>query len=341
MTTMTERGRKGRFGWRGMAHAVLFVGVFLFIYHNESKMHSLNMGIEDIVGSSTTTTTTLGQLDVVVSEEELYRLAREESFGFFDNIPQDEWLRRKLIAQSRNHFPAHKQAAPNRRHRYWPGDWHSYNWEVDFSCDAEDTVGGIRDGRKWVCDPHRLNREGCLVYSIGSNGDFTFEVGIQKLAPLCEIHTFDFRDYSSDMVKWGVNGTFHANGLKPSYESWENRTGTKTNARFGKPPKRFENKQRTMAQIQKELGHEGRRIDIFKIDCEGCEWKSYLDWIRLDIQQILVELHETPPAAHEILTEMHQQGYVIFHKEPNAEWAGGNCVEYSFLKLSTNFTQGH
>jgi len=228
-----------------------------------------------------------------------------------------------------------------RGRRFWESTWHQFNWEPDFSCDAEDSVGGVRDGRKWVCDPHRLNREGCLVYSIGSNGDFTFEVGIQKIAPLCEIHTFDVKDYSGTMVEWGVNGTFHVFGLQASYETWRNRTATKTNDRFGTFPKRFKNRGRTMDQLRTIMGHEGRTVDIFKIDCEGCEWKSYLDWVKLDMRQILVEMHESPPAAHEILSDMHQRGYVVFHKEPNVEWSGGNCVEYSFLKLSSNFTQGH
>lgn len=45
------------------------------------------------------------------------------------------------------------------------------------------------DGSKWVCDVHAL-RSPCVVVSLGSNGDFTFEQAILSAAP-CQVHTFD------------------------------------------------------------------------------------------------------------------------------------------------------
>jgi hypothetical protein len=40
----------------------------------------------------------------------------------------------------------------------------------------------------------------------------------------------------------------------------------------------------SIPEFQKLLRHEGRTIDILKIDCEGCEWTSYKDWINTDIR---------------------------------------------------------
>ena len=78
-------------------------------------------------------------------------------------------------------------------------------------------------------------------------------------------------------------------------------------------------------------------IDIFKIDCEGCEWETYQTWNNIsNIPQILLEVHKITNAKN-LLLSMKEQGYVTFHKEPNIKWAGGDCVEYAFLRLHKDF----
>ena len=49
------------------------------------------------------------------------------------------------------------------------------------------------DGPKWVCDPYRITEKNdCLVYSIGSNNEFSFEEAVHaEIGYKCEIHTFD------------------------------------------------------------------------------------------------------------------------------------------------------
>lgn len=150
-------------------------------------------------------------------------------------------------------------------------------------------------------------RNGCLVYSVGSNGDFRFEEGMQAVLPgVCEIHTFDFTNFAYKVPK-GKNIFFHNWGLKPSY------TETKVAKSGGFGQLDIRNKAfKTFQETIKELGHEGRPIDIFKIDCEGCEWATYKDWINADMRQILVEVHRVPEIAQDFFSDLQKAGYVTF-----------------------------
>mmetsp|Transcript_105241 Transcript_105241/g.329145 ORF Transcript_105241/g.329145 Transcript_105241/m.329145 type:complete len:103 (+) Transcript_105241:725-1033(+) len=98
-----------------------------------------------------------------------------------------------------------------------------------------------------------------------------------------------------------------------------------------------------MSQLVGELGHAGRRIDIFKIDCEGCEWQTFKSWLDgdVDIRQILVEMHwrnGNVQTVHELFDFLFAHGYVVFHKEPNTLGCAGECIEYAFLKLDPAFS---
>ena len=211
-------------------------------------------------------------------------------------------------------------------------------------------------------DPHRLknqhqqqqqqqqHQEGsstpppCLVYSIGSNGDPSFEQSVrQEIGPHCEIHIFDMDDYK-DRVLEAVpdNAYYHQWGL-----------ATRTNLVPNHRGHIYKSLNDTMA----ELGHLNRPVDIFKIDCEGCEWQIYPDFFLpgIDLRQILIELHATNqpsfrgrglykkvhlPATPDFFKAM-ERHYVIFHKEPNIQWSvGAAAIEYAFLKLDTAFFQG-
>merc|ERR1719215_1645302 len=90
------------------------------------------------------------------------------------------------------------------------------------------------------------------------------------------------------------------------------------------------------------LGHETlESIDVFKIDCEGCEWTSFSSWLDPnlpELRQILVELHKPPASiATTFFDTLQAAGYVRFHKEVNTICPEAGAVEYSFLKLSTDF----
>lgn len=191
----------------------------------------------------------------------------------------------------------------------------------------------LSDHLSQVCDPHRIKKlaeirkakdpqhPGCVVYSVGSNGDFTFELGMQKEVGVgtCEFHIFDMGNYEEHHPKELKGAYYHQWGLK--------KQGAAAPAHWNKKAGEI-NKFLGLKDTIKELGHEHLGvIDIFvsikllsfqevyidafnlislvqllvlrtqKIDCEKCEWDTYQDWLADDLpmlHQILVEVHGAP-----------------------------------------------
>ena len=122
------------------------------------------------------------------------------------------------------------------------GFFYQNHYEPDFVCQHERRIGKLGDGGKWICDPHLIvKQEKCLVYSVGSNNDFSFETFVQKdISTNCEIHTFDFGDYAKGAKEAG-GVQYHQVGVG-----------------IDNPP-RF----KSIKTLVKELGHENRIIDKF------------------------------------------------------------------------------
>ena len=270
-----------------------------------------------------------------------FDMAYRDSGGFLNDITNANWeLMKKRVKERTNYFDPH---IPNRNIKN-PPLWYQENFEPDFTCQHERRIGGMGDGPKWVCDPHRLVvKQDCLVYSVGSAGNFKFETSILKeIGHNCEIHTFD------PEIKGKRFGHLAPEGV--NYHNWgftsDNNTGKQQEQAQQLMNKPQQNQTssgiyKTMKDTIKELGHEGRVIDIFKIDCEGCEWKTFHGWFDAGatLQQILVEVHRTPKnKVHDFFLGMQKAGYVTFHKEANL-FTGGKCVEYAFLKMKDSFFQ--
>ena len=142
-----------------------------------------------------------------------YELAYRQSFGFFDDVPAAAWRKqRDIYLKHVNHRDPSRPLAWSSEDPVWnipeggsARAWYQNNYEPNFSCMHEMRLGGETmngDGPKWVCDPHRIrrlalerkardpNHPGCVVYSIGCNGDFNFELGVQKEIGegVCEFH---------------------------------------------------------------------------------------------------------------------------------------------------------
>jgi hypothetical protein len=248
-----------------------------------------------------------------------YYAAFHDSDGFFTDVRESDW---RMMMERTISTP---DCADDCRGEE-PHKWFQNNWEPSFTCLHERRIGRWGDGGKWVCDPHRIakkpNGDHCLVYSIGSNNDFSFEESVLRdISRDCEIHTFDHTigPSPSNLPKDG-DIRFHPWGLADA----DNGTSSS----------------RTMQTIMEDLGHGNTEIDILKIDCDKCEWITFPSWFdgNVSIRQIVVELHgytegKMQPPAMRLMTFLKQHGYVIFHKEPNTIGCRGACIEYSFLRL--------
>ena len=282
------------------------------------------------------------------SSDPRFAKAQYDSFGFFHDIPNTEWEERKE--------QAHRRYRPVPPGPAWIdgvgniADWIDRNEHPTLTCPQEEWIGPLEDGHKFVCDPHRLvSLSDCLVYSIGSNGEFGFEQDLTKWAPNCEVHIFDFGDYEAAMQQqsWsvGVGETTAKDNDDEQYKKQGNQEGNGGSVhyhRYGLAGRyswltNFWNSHEptfSFPTIVRKLGHEGRTIDILKIDCEFCEWTAYRDILGMSnhISQILIETHEIAPP---FFTDMHKAGYVLFHKEPNFLYRQG--CEWSFLKMRSSF----
>ena len=307
-----------------------------------------------------------------MTDQDPLALALRQSFGFFTDIPDAQWeMAQKLHAKTfPNHFHPKVLSLEEMKSKFHEGHrWYSENFQEEFHCALAQRIPATSaaNGPKWVCDPHRIaKQEQCLVYSFGCFGNVAFERGVKdEIGHHCEIHTFDivtFNEQNGDFQKSleNIGVHFHHWGL-----------GTKMQAaayaRTRQGPPLY-----TLAQTMAMLNHTGREIDIFKIDCEHCEWETYPQFLDgVFLRQILVEVctlsqlqllyttaskhfwpnplvacrfvlcaiqtHLAPmPQAKNFFYALHDAGYVIFSKEANYVWQARGA-EFAFLKLHPDF----
>lgn len=279
-------------------------------------------------------------------------LAYDQSFGFFKDISNEHWIKKKSIHCSESAEGLQegqvgylsKMANHYYNRKKWAHIIHTV-YDPTFTCPFERKFGSRGDGGKWICDPHRIDRNKCLVYSFGSNNQFDFEETIlSKLG--CEIHTFDFtasgegRPSAVSFHRWGLtDGTSVAKSVFASSNAAEN------------------GEMKNMTQIISALSHKNRTIDILKIDIDGNEYKvltpnffASLSESSVLLRQILIEVH--PPAdtnpiweisateqqvqrLYDLFRVMFLAGFVVFHKELNGYAPG--AAEFALLKLDGGF----
>ncbi|KAL7563642.1 hypothetical protein ACA910_013380 [Epithemia clementina (nom. ined.)] len=332
VVNVKERNRRPKPGYLLVSLSLLAtVGILIWVVGNKSSTDFILEGkITPLSSSPLLLASSPSRTTASETDNEDYSLASKHSYGFFNDVSIKEWKRIQMNVKAMQ-----PNKCPSCAGGYGPGAWFQNNYEPEISCRHEQRIGKLGDGGKWVCDPHRIaEKQDCLVYSVGSSGDFSFEEHVfSKIGRHCEIHTFDPGNYGgiAERVRnpRNMNLQYHQWGIAGKSQGTEYLTVNETVHR---------------------LGHVGRTVDIFKIDCEGCELTSFNTWVGLPdstirLMQVLVEVHSFTKTRIDHGTDqffegMNKHGYAIFHKEPNIQWwtdGPASAIEFSFIKLAPEF----
>ncbi|VDD96829.1 unnamed protein product [Enterobius vermicularis] len=165
-------------------------------------------------------------------------------------------------------------------------------------CPLKVRLGNIHDGGKWICNPWKIPKQNCSVYSLGINNEISFDVALQ---------------------------TFHQR--QPVL-----RKLLKNNADFKKAvigvreDRRYD--QYNLLTLAKRNGD--KKIEILKMDIEGAE-HYVLPYILKGIAvcQILVEIHADVIGVAGLLRVLGKANFYLFSYEVNGYFF--EFAEYSFI----------
>jgi len=254
-----------------------------------------------------------------------YMLAKIQSHGLFQTLSQSKWL------------SIQEQVKQNRKKQKETSNWIRHgdrSWHADFNCPYQHGVG-----ERTICHPLGIGKASsdrlakgqndCLVYSVVSDvKDLTFEKALLRVLGTCEIHVF-----SSHGLPNGVNPPPNVH-----LHTWGFR-GSKNSANLNES-----NDLKSMQETIRLLGHEGKTVDLFMLDCDHCELNTFQDWFykltrggnqhAVDFMQIMVNVHGGSANVLEgFFNHIQNEGYVTYYKGSKK----GETRWYGFLKLSSDF----
>jgi len=181
---------------------------------------------------------------------------------------------------------------------YFQRSWHA-GTDEGVDCATLRRVGPSGSGGKAICLDGGLDLRG-LVVSVGVRDDWGFETALHGLCPTCPIEVFDGTNFGFGPVRPPAFVDFHDEDFTP--ETW----------------RRFV----------------GRRVEVLKIDCEGCEFLSLPPFVeRLSPRLVLVEIHGNSheDEADALLRKLNTT-HGIYYREPNMEHSDGGCIEFALKR---------
>jgi len=243
-----------------------------------------------------------------------------------------------------------------------------------FSCPHElERIGALGDGGKWVCGLSQLReKEDCIVYSVGSPAEASFEAELLARTRHCQLYVFDHtawtlpRALTTPSTLPPTLSEFYSAWDASSPESdehdyWDSR-GIAQRSHFkpyriagfdahgaGDNPKMY-----TLESLMLQNGH--THIDILKIDLEGWEFDALTAFLLPSsdftsqkprvphVSQMLLELHlwgRDFPNLLEWWSVLERAGLRAVAREPNLVYQnynrmqGAELAEYTFLNVAT------
>ena len=207
-----------------------------------------------------------------------------------------------------------------------------------YTCPVHRRYGGIPDGGKTMCDPKcTLTRPSCLVYSFGVGEKCQFESQLWREHLKCEVHLFDPTPSVKERFYFGNICQLPADDARMHFHSL-GFGGYRTSA--------FIEKQKVelspLSEIMRRLGHEGRVLDVLKLDVEGSEYDAFkylFDKSEMPAaHMLLLEAHITTDTSaflsfQALMTSLEKANFRLYHVERNPFWSS-YFVELAFLNKS-------
>jgi Methyltransferase domain len=190
-----------------------------------------------------------------------------------------------VVANYRAQIPDLMKQATQRQQKGMPeGHQRFAPFSPLFQCKDVSSIGGRpeEDTSKLVCGVKNL-QEGCIVYSIGGNNQWEFELDIVKQTP-CSVYTFDCTG-PRNRFEVPKHDRIHFEHICLGTHSQDADSDcSASNSKCGPTM--------TLQKIQEKLNH-NKAADLLKMDIEGYEIPLFQSWKEASNypQQILVEVH--------------------------------------------------